>query len=103
MAAARELRAQIAALFAEFGLSAGIGLHTGPLVEGLLGSRGVKFYDVIGDTVNTAKRIESAAGAGEVLLSAATWQLVQRLTPVGEAREIAAKGKEEPVVVYPLL
>ncbi len=44
------------------GLDIGIGLHTGLLIEGLLGSPQLKFYDVIGDTVNTANRIERMAG-----------------------------------------
>ncbi|MCX7170909.1 MAG: adenylate/guanylate cyclase domain-containing protein, partial [Proteobacteria bacterium] len=39
------------------GLGAGIGLHHGPVVEGVLGGRTVKAYDFIGDTVNTAQRI----------------------------------------------
>lgn len=95
IAAARELRSEIAVLLGEHGLGAGIGIHAGPLVEGLLGS-GVKFFDVIGDTVNTAKRIEGAAGAGEILISEAA---VGTLA-TGERREILAKGKEAPVVAY---
>ena len=66
-------------------------------MEGLLGS-GVKFYDVIGDTVNTAKRIESAASAGEVLVSEAAGATLL----LGERREITAKGKEAPLVVFVL-
>jgi len=95
-AAARELKGEFAALLAPHDLGAGIGIHAGPLVEGLLGSGGVKFYDVIGDTVNTAKRIEGAAGAGEILISeTAAGNLTQ-----GERREIIAKGKDAPIVAY---
>ena len=57
-ATALKLQSQIAALLAAHDLGAGVGIHTGDVVEGLLGSAGVKFYDVIGDTVNTAKRSE---------------------------------------------
>lgn len=95
-AAALELRAEIAMLLEKHHLGAGIGIHAGPLVEGLLGGSGVRFYDVIGDTVNTAKRIEGAASAGEILVSeAAAGDLAQ-----GERREIVAKGKDAPVVAY---
>jgi len=100
--AALELRARMAELLSAYDLGAGMGLHTGPLVEGLLGSTDVKFYDVIGDTVNTAKRIESAAAKVEALISEATRQALDDKFPVGEARYITAKGKEAPVTVYPL-
>ncbi len=99
-AAASALRAATTALLAADQLGAGVGLHTGPLVEGLLGSMGVKFYDVIGDTVNTAKRIESAAGAGEILISEATRQALSAAGPARAGRVIAAKGKEAPLTVF---
>lgn len=102
VASARELQTEVQALLTTQALGVGIGLHTGPLVEGLLGSASVKFYDVIGDTVNTAKRIESAAQAAEVLVSAGLRQALGETTPLGEARTMAAKGKDEPLTVYPL-
>lgn len=97
-AAARELRGEFSALLGKYGLGAGIGIHAGPLVEGLLGGGGVKFYDVIGDTVNTAKRIESAASAGEILVSEAAAGTLA----YGERREIQVKGKEAPLAVFVL-
>jgi class 3 adenylate cyclase len=100
--AARKLRREISQLLAGHGLGAGIALHSGPLVEGLLGSMGVKFYDVIGDTVNTAERIEGAAAAGEVLISADV-AAVLATEELGLKRQIAVKGKEIPIEVYPLL
>lgn len=101
-AAASELRDQIGALLADDGLGAGIGLNTGPVVEGLMGSSALQAYDVIGDTVNTAKRIEGGAGPGEVLIAAATRQALRLPHTAGAARPIAAKGKAEPVCVFPL-
>lgn len=100
--AAQLLRAEAQLLLAEFGLAAGIGLHAGALVEGLLGSMGMKFYDVIGDTVNTAKRIESAAGGGEVLMSETLRRQLDASTACGAVREIQVKGKEQPLRVFPL-
>jgi class 3 adenylate cyclase len=101
-AAASELREKVGALLTGDGLGVGIGLNTGPVVEGLMGSSAMQAYDVIGDTVNTAKRIEGGAASQEVLISAATRQALGLAHTVGAAREIVAKGKAEPLCVFPL-
>lgn len=92
-------RALLAALpqLRSHGLGAGIGLHHGPVVEGVLGGNSVKAYDFIGDTVNTAQRLCDAAGAGELLASAATARAVG--APMADLREIAVKGKSEALAV----
>ncbi len=100
--AAMELRRQITPLLAKEKLGAGIGLESGLVVEGLLGGTGVKFYDAIGDTVNTAKRIESAAEAGEVLVSGHLCPRMQPSFKIGATREIHVKGKKQAVVVCAL-
>ena len=97
-----KMRLQINQFLGRHSLGVGIGLHSGQMVEGLLGSKEVKFYDVIGDTVNTAKRIESRAGAGEVLVSEAVRIALGTTFRAGPKRQITVKGKEEPVIVYPL-
>jgi predicted ATPase/class 3 adenylate cyclase len=71
-----------------------IGVHTGPVVAGIVGSK--KFqYDVWGDTVNTAARMESSGEVGRVNISQATHDLICpelfHLTPRGE-REAKGKG-----------
>lgn len=103
VACAGALRETTHGVLSRWGLRAGIGLHAGPVVEGLLGSEGVKGYDVVGDTVNTAKRIESAAGGDEVLVSGALLQLLPGGVAVGPRRDLVAKGKQAPLEVYPLL
>ncbi|RME06776.1 MAG: adenylate/guanylate cyclase domain-containing protein, partial [Anaerolineae bacterium] len=65
--AALALRDEINLYLNAHNLSAGIGLHTGQVIEGLLGSPDVKFYDAIGDAVNTAQRVENASRGGEIL------------------------------------
>lgn len=71
-----------------------IGLNTGPLVAGVVGI-GKFAYDVWGDTVNTASRIESAGVPGEINLSAATFERVQAFFVCEPRGRIPAKGKGE--------
>lgn len=97
--AARELCSQIERRLHTQRLGAGIGIHTGLLVEGLLGAKNIRFYDVIGDTVNTAQRIENSAASGEIWISEDT--RAQLTHPaIKEQNEILVKGKELPVKVY---
>jgi len=71
-----------------------IGIHTGPLVAGIVGIR--KFaYDIWGDTVNTASRMESTAEVGMINISGATYQLVKEDFICTYRGKIAAKDKGE--------
>ena len=73
-----------------------IGVHTGPVVAGIVGVK--KFsYDIWGDTVNTASRLESNGEEGKINISEATYNLIQDdLHFQFESRgEILVKGKGE--------
>jgi adenylate cyclase len=100
LAAAVQLREQTLALLSQRQLGAGIGLHTGPVAEGLLGSSSVKFYDVIGDTVNVTKRIESSARSAEILFSENLRLALKAAPATSEQRSITVKGKPEPLAVH---
>ena len=95
VAAARRMLAAVRALLADVGLDAGVGVHDGQVVEGVLGGEGAKAYDFIGDTVNTAQRLCDAAAPGEVLVSEAATEAAG-LQP-SRYREIVAKGKRAPL------
>jgi class 3 adenylate cyclase len=69
-----------------------IGLHIGPLVCGMVGVQRPA-YDVWGDTVNTASRIESAGEAGRINVSSAFLQHVESLVEAESRGEIACKNK----------
>ncbi len=99
--AARDLQHDVESILGAYGLAAGGSLHAGPVVEGLLGSDGVKAYDVIGDTVNTASRLCAAAHPGELLVSEG---LLHECSPsqAYPLRHVDAKGKQAPLAAYVL-
>jgi class 3 adenylate cyclase len=81
-------------------LQARIGVNTGEVVAGdpATGQR-----LVTGDPVNTAARLEQAAGPGEVLVGENTYQLVRDAVRVDAVGPLAVKGKAEPVTAYRLV
>jgi class 3 adenylate cyclase len=99
---AQKLRVLTHSLLESYELSAGIGIHAGPLVEGLLGSHKVKAYDIIGDTVNTAKRICDHATGGHIFISDYIYQNLSIKPAVEIQRSIQVKGKTAALLVYPL-
>ena len=96
------LRTEANAALHPYGLSAGLGMNTGMLIEGLIGCRATRAYDVIGDVANTASRLCSAAAGGEVLLRTDAAEAMSDLAEFGDERMIVAKGKRDPIAVRPL-
>ncbi|RYZ54028.1 MAG: adenylate/guanylate cyclase domain-containing protein [Sphingobacteriales bacterium] len=69
-----------------------LGIHSGPVVAGIVGVK--KFaYDIWGDTVNTAARMEQHSEAGRINISQSTYELVEDQIPCTYRGEIAAKNK----------
>lgn len=81
-------------------IQVGMGINTGKLVAGYIGSTHTMSYSVIGDTVNTAARLCAAAGAGQILISESTYSRVRDIFTVTRLEPIVAKGKLHPVNVF---
>jgi adenylate cyclase len=99
------LQQQIAALNAERAfqyvdaLEVGVGIASGPMVCGNIGGRRQIEYTVIGDTVNMASRLCSAAAGGEVLVSGRTAGALPTSIDTRPLPPLQVKGKTDPVRV----
>ncbi|MBA3716729.1 MAG: AAA family ATPase [Actinobacteria bacterium] len=82
------------------GFSVRVGVSTGPVVLGALGAGERVEYAAFGDTVNTAARLQSAAGPGTVLVAANTHRQIELLFAWSEPGELELKGKEAAVVAH---
>ena len=81
-------------------VSFGIGVNCGEAVVGNIGCEYRMDYTAIGDTVNTAARLESNAKAGQILISEAVYEAVKDRLEVTEVGVIPLKGKSNGVFVY---
>ncbi len=75
----------------------GIGVHTGQVVVGNIGSPERMKYGVVGSHVNLTSRIQSYTTGGQILISEATRQDVGPLVKIGKQMEVKAKGFEQPI------
>lgn len=84
-------------------LGVGIGINTGFMTVGNIGSEIHKDYTVIGNQVNVAARLESLAGPNQVLISQRTYSKVKGLVRVEELGDITVKGIHKPVKTFKVI
>ncbi|MFC1722897.1 adenylate/guanylate cyclase domain-containing protein [Nanoarchaeota archaeon] len=98
----KKAKAMEARLKKQFGvdITIGIGINTGEMVVGNIGSSKRTDYTVIGNNVNIAARLCDAAKAGEVNITENTYAEVKKLIKATQLEPLKAKGKSRPLDIY---
>ncbi|MBV9737053.1 MAG: adenylate/guanylate cyclase domain-containing protein [Candidatus Eremiobacteraeota bacterium] len=78
----------------------GMGLNTGEVIMGNLGSSSRLNYTVIGDSVNTASRLYSVALGGQIIISESTYDEVKDTVEAVELEPVSVKGKSLPLRIF---
>src|SRR5438067_191229 len=77
-----------------------VGINTGPVVVGIVGTETASEYTAMGDTVNVAARMQASARPGSVLITAATYRFVSGLVEAVDVGQLELKGKSAAVRAY---
>ena len=79
-----------------------IGINSGEVISGNIGSATLRRldYTVIGDTVNTAQRLQSSASANQVLITGTCYEQIKQSFRCNKVGEISLKNKANPIIAY---
>lgn len=101
------IRNKIAALPAAEGFTpkVSIGINSGEMISGNIGSGTLRRldYTVIGDTVNTAQRLQTAAGPNQIVISESCYEKIKQSFSCNKIGEVSLKNKSTPVMIYEVL
>ncbi|GEM_PF-1642837 len=84
-------------------LAMGIGINSGELVVGNVGSERRRKYSALGHDINVAFRVESQASSGEILVTPAVYQGLPRELVVSSTRQVRLKGIRKPMTLYQVI
>lgn len=79
------------------------GINTGLVIAGSIGAQQQQQYDVLGDAVNVASRLEAESERGEIFVGPDTYRMTAPLFEFEPLTPVRVKGKSEPVPIYKLL
>lgn len=82
-----------------------IGINSGEMISGNIGSANLRRldYTVIGDTVNTAQRLQSAGKEGQIIISESSYEKIKESFNCRKVGEVTLKNKSQPLVIYEVL
>ena len=82
-----------------------IGINSGEMISGNIGSANLRRldYTVIGDAVNIAQRLQSAAAPGQIIISENSYEKVKESFNCVKVGEINLKNKTKPVIIYEVM
>lgn len=98
--AALDIQAGIAALETDRPVQMRVGIHTGLVVVGEMGSEARREFTATGDAMNLAARLQSAAPPGGIIISRDTYRYVRGVFDVTPQPLLSVKGKAEPIQTY---
>ncbi len=89
----------------DFNPHVSIGIHSGEMISGNIGSASLKRldYTVIGDVVNTAQRLQSAATTGQILIDESCYQQIKEFFNCKKVGELSLKNKSNTLVAYEVI
>jgi adenylate cyclase len=84
-------------------LKMGIGINTGDVVVGNIGSERRTDYSAVGSQVNLTYRIESYTTGGQIFISEATYEKVKNIAKIKDIKQIKPQGIKNPIVIYDVI